>query len=51
LKAKFSLSLTDAWIAYCAQEYNVVLLHKDPEFKPIAIAQELLSLVSKKTAK
>lgn len=51
LKATFPLSLADAWIAACALEYNAVLLHKDPEFKPIAIAQELLPLKQKKTAK
>ena len=43
-KAMHSLSLADAWIAACAAEQGAVLLHKDPEFEPLEIAQELLPL-------
>lgn len=43
-KALYPLSLADAWIAACASEQGAVLLHKDPEFKPLPIAQELLPL-------
>ncbi len=41
-KALQSLSLADAWIAACAAEQGATLLHKDPEFEPLEIAQELL---------
>ena len=43
-KALYPLSIADAWIAACASEQGAVLLHKDPEFKPLSIAQELLPL-------
>jgi predicted nucleic acid-binding protein len=43
-KALHSLSLADAWIAACAQELGATLLHKDPEFKPLAVAQEHLPM-------
>ena len=36
LKARFSLSLADAWIAAAAQQVGATLLHKDPEFRAIA---------------
>ena len=47
-KALHSLSLADAWIAACAAEQGATLLHKDPEFKALAVMQELLPM---KTAK
>ncbi len=43
-KATFPLSIGDAWIAACASEQGAILLHKDPEFKPLPLAQELLPL-------
>lgn len=43
-KALYSLSLADAWIAACAAQTGATLLHKDPEFKPLPIAQEFLPL-------
>ena len=43
-KALYPLSLADAWIAACAAEQGAVLLHKDPEFKPLPVMQELLPL-------
>jgi predicted nucleic acid-binding protein len=43
-KALYPLSIADAWIAACASEQGAVLLHKDPEFKPLSVAQELLPL-------
>ena len=46
-KALHSLSLADAWIAACASEQGAVLVHKDPEFSPLPIAQELLPLKQK----
>jgi predicted nucleic acid-binding protein len=45
-KALHSLSLADAWIAACAAEQGAILLHKDPEFTPLDITQELLPLKS-----
>lgn len=46
-KALYPLSLADAWIAACAAEQGAVLLHKDPEFKPLPVMQELLPLKAK----
>jgi predicted nucleic acid-binding protein len=43
-KAMHSLSLADAWIAACAAEQGATLLHKDPEFEPLEITQEVLPL-------
>jgi predicted nucleic acid-binding protein len=36
LKAVHALSLADAWIAATALECQATLMHKDPEFEPIA---------------
>lgn len=41
-KALHSVSLADAWIAACAMEQDAVLIHKDPEFTPLPLEQELL---------
>jgi predicted nucleic acid-binding protein len=41
-KALYPLSIADAWVAACASEHGAVLLHKDPEFKPLPVVQELL---------
>lgn len=48
-KAHYPLSVADAWIAACASEQGAVLLHKDPEFKPLPVTQELLPLKNRKT--
>jgi predicted nucleic acid-binding protein len=48
-KALHSLSLANAWIAACAAEQGATLLHKDPEFKPLAVVQELLTMKATKT--
>ena len=48
-KALHSFSLADAWIAACAAEQGATLLHKDPEFKPLTVAQEFLPLKATKT--
>ena len=48
-KAVYPLSIADAWIAACASELGAVLLHKDPEFKHLPVAQEWLPLKVKKT--
>jgi predicted nucleic acid-binding protein len=47
----YPLSIADAWIAACASELGAVLLHKDPEFKPLPVAQEWLPLKVMKTQK
>lgn len=47
-KAVYPLSIADAWIAACASEQGAVLLHKDPEFRPLPVVQELLPLKAKK---
>lgn len=35
LKARYPMSLGDAWIAATALQCNAVLVHKDPEFEPV----------------
>lgn len=50
-KALHTLSLADAWIAACASEQGAILLHKDPEFKPLPVAQEFLLLKPTKKMK
>lgn len=43
IKACHPLSVADAWIAAAAQQEGAVLLHKDPEFRPLSqISQEWL---------
>jgi len=42
IKATRALSLADAWIAASAQLSSAVLVHKDPEFEPLSIRQEVL---------
>ena len=44
MKATYPLSLADAWIAACARLQGAVLVHKDPEFDALKIAQEILPL-------
>jgi len=39
MKARHSLSLADAWIAASVVESGAILVHKDPEFKVVAIDQ------------
>ena len=39
LKALYRLSLADAWIAAAAQLVGATLVHKDPEFTPLKMAQ------------
>lgn len=40
IKARFPLSLADAWIAATALELDAVLVHKDPEFERIPGLQQ-----------
>jgi predicted nucleic acid-binding protein len=42
IKATYPLSVADAWIAACALQEDVVLIHKDPEFKAVPVKQEPL---------
>lgn len=49
LKARHALSLADAWIAASAMGHAAVLVHKDPEYGPLALPQELLPLKPRKT--
>lgn len=43
IKARFPVSLADAWIAASALELDAILIHKDPEFERIAgLRQESL---------
>ena len=48
LKASHPISLADAWIAAAALEQGAVLIHKDPEFRVVGVAQEELPLREKK---
>ena len=44
IKATHALSVADAWIAACAMEANAVLVHKDPEYRSVPVAQEPLPM-------
>ena len=49
VKARYPLSVADAWIAAAAELAGATLVHKDPEFSALDIAQEILPLKAKKT--
>lgn len=51
IKARYPLSLADAWIAASAALAHATLVHKDPEFSALPLAQELLPLKPLKAAK
>jgi predicted nucleic acid-binding protein len=43
IKARYALSVADAWIAAAAQQVGATLLHRDPEFRAMAdLSQEWL---------
>ncbi len=43
IKARYALSVADAWIAAAAFQVGATLFHKDPEFRSIAdLPQEWL---------
>ena len=44
IKAKHPLSVADAWIAATAEISQATLVHKDPEFAAVSVAQEMLPL-------
>ena len=44
VKARYPLSVADAWIAAAAELTGATLMHKDPKFSAVALAQELLPL-------
>lgn len=46
VKAQYAVSVADAWIAACAQMLGATLVHKDPEFDALPLAQEALPLKS-----
>ena len=48
MKALYSLSLADAWIAACARLQGAILMHKDSEFRALPIEQEALPLKAKR---
>ena len=51
MKARYPLSLADAWIAAAAQMTGAVLVHKDPEFAQVSLTQEVLPLKARKTSR
>ena len=44
LKARYRMSVADAWIAALAQERNATLVHKDPEFEQVEATIKVLKL-------
>ncbi len=44
LKAKYRMSVADAWIAALAQERHAILVHKDPEFEQVEALMKTLKL-------
>lgn len=51
IKALYPLPPADAWIAASAALAQATLVHKDPEFSALPLAQELLPLKPLKAAK
>ena len=51
VKARYPLSVADAWIAAAAELTGATLLHKDPEFSAVDVAQETLPVKAKKIAR
>jgi predicted nucleic acid-binding protein len=47
VKSRTSLSVADAWIAACADGLAATLVHKDPEFETLELAQECLPFKAK----
>jgi len=43
-KARYKISVADAWIAATAAVHNLTLIHKDPEFERLKEGVSLLSL-------
>ena len=50
IKAKYRLSVADAWIAALAKQRNAILVHKDPEFEQIESEIQVLKLPYKAKA-
>ena len=48
LKAKYRISVADAWIAALAKDRNAILVHKDPEFEQVEKEVKVLKLPYKK---
>ena len=44
IKARYRLSVADAWIAALASEHRAILVHKDPEFEQVAVLIEVIAL-------
>jgi ribonuclease VapC len=44
IKARYRLSVADAWIAATAIWHDATLVHKDPEFEPLDNQVKLMSL-------
>lgn len=51
VKARYPLSVADAWIAAAAELTGATLVHTDPEFSAVDVAQERLPLKAKKTSR
>jgi len=49
IKAGHRLSVADAWIAATAERLNATLVHKDPEFVPLAKVIQMKTLPLKST--
>ncbi len=48
MKALYSLSLADGWVAACTLEQGATLIHKDPEFHALPLEQEALPVKNQK---
>ena len=47
-KARYPLSVADAWIAAATEMTDASLVHKEPEFANVELVQEVLPLEAKK---
>jgi predicted nucleic acid-binding protein len=50
-KARYKISVADAWIAATAAVHDLILVHKDPEFERISEEVSLMSLPYKSKKK
>jgi predicted nucleic acid-binding protein len=50
-KARYKISVADAWIAATAAVHDLILVHKDPEFERISEEVSLMSLPFKSKKK
>ena len=49
LKARYQISVADAWIAATSKIHGLTLIHKDPEFEPLKEELDVMELPYQRT--